>query len=246
LPCSERLIRDSLNFYLRYFDDQSPVILIHPPAAETTWNPRNRYIEGVFPQTIRSTEIDTNALFLWEAARVGDNSRRFLYYYRIIEYSAVSYLDYTARSSLRMALAAPNALDDIAKVTEEVVMAVHRMKLDDYQRYEAMLKEVLRPAKLWREIQDNLSAFTTATTFDGGYVQKALLASNIDEGNFSEREIVAFAGALRSIRNHLSHGRDPGTKMMIAPTSLNFVRLQPWVGVVALAASQVLLHKDIF
>ena len=85
-----------LNFYLKYFDDQSPTILIHPPASETTWNARNRFIDGTFPATIRSQEIDPNALFLWEAARVGDNARRFLYYYRIIEYSAVSYLDYTA------------------------------------------------------------------------------------------------------------------------------------------------------
>ena len=139
-----------LNFYLKYFDDRSPVVLIHPPTTETTWNPRNRYIEDAFPQTIRSQEIDNNALFLWEAARLGDNSRRFLYYYRIIEYSAVSYLDYTARTALRIALAAPNALDDIVRVTENVVAAVQRMKLDEFQRYEAMIKEVLKPAKLWQ------------------------------------------------------------------------------------------------
>lgn len=73
-----------------------------------------------------------------------------------------------------------------------------------------------------------------------------MLTSNCSEGDFTERDVVNFAGALRSIRNHLSHGRDPKTSMMIAPTNQNFVRLQPWVGVAELAASQVLLYKDIF
>jgi len=235
-----------LNFYLSYFDASSPVIALHSPAMTTTTQKPTRYPAEKFPQNVNSKETDSTSLFLWEAARTGDPTQRFLYYYRIIEYSAAVYLDSSARTALRIALALPNALDDLTAVTESVVSAVQRMKMDEYARYETMLKEVVEPKLLWAELNRNMNAFTTEIQFDGGFKVGALLTATRAEADFGIQDVGNFAQRIRDIRNALSHGRDQKTGTTITPTTQNSERLQPWIGPIRLAASQVILYKGVF
>ncbi len=235
-----------LNFYLSYFDASSPVVILHSPTTNATTNKPTRYPAGKFPQNIASKETEATLLFLWEAARTGDAAQRFLYYYRIIEYSAGAYLDSSARTSLRIALALPNALDDLAAVTESVVAAVQRMKMDEYARYETMLKEIVDPKLLWVELSKNLDAFKNETQFDGGFKVAPLINGARGEADCSPQDVGNFAQRIRDIRNALSHGRDQKTGTTITPTTHNFERLQPWIGPIRVAASQVLLYKGAF
>jgi hypothetical protein len=235
-----------LNFYLNYFDGSAPHIRIHPPPVSASYNRPLRYPAGSFPKHTSSTEIDTPLLFLWEATVTGDTAQRFLYYYRIIEYAAAVYLDSTARSALRIALSLPNALDDLAAVTESVVAAVQKMRMDEVSRYDAMVKEIINPPLLWRELNQNLDAFTTDTTFDGGFSIKALFADGRTEANFTTNDVAIFARAIRDIRNALSHGRDQRTGTTITPTKQNAGKLVPWIGPIRMAASQVILYRAVF
>jgi hypothetical protein len=185
-------------------------------------------------------------LVLWEAGETGDPVERFLYYYRIIEYASTVYLDSTARSALRVALALPNALDDLAAVTESVVAAVQKMKMDEVPRYETMMREIIDPKLLWRELSLNLPAFTSETKFDGGYTVSPLLAASDTEASFTTQDVTSFARTIREMRNALSHGRDQKTGTTITPTTHNSERIVPWVGPIRLTASQVILYKGIF
>src|SRR6185437_16113932 len=76
-----------LNFYTSYYDHVSPYVMIHYPRLQEG-SPRLRYIFDKFPETITGRQLDTNLLQLWQAARTGDAARRFLYYYRIIEFAS--------------------------------------------------------------------------------------------------------------------------------------------------------------
>jgi hypothetical protein len=233
-----------LNFHINYFDLSSPVVMIHSPPYAGTFARPTRYPAGAFPGKIIAMETDATILNLWSSARTGDPTQRFLYYYRILEYSASAYLDASARSALRMALALPNALDDLSGLTESVVAAVQRMKMDDFARYETMLREIIDPKLLWRELSLNLSAFTSETEFDGGFRQPALMAAGRTATTFTVQDVATFARAIRDIRNALSHGRDQKSGATITPSTHNSARLQPWVGPVRLAASQVVLYKE--
>ena len=215
------------------------------PTATTTAKP-TRFPAGTFPKNISAKETNSNLLFLWEAARTGEAIHRFLYYYRIIEYAAAVYLNSTARTALRIALALPNALDDLSAVTESVVSAVQKMKLDENARYDAMLKEIVKSDLLWRELEKNKSAFTTDTTFDGGFSTKALFTDDRREASYTEQDVYLFGRTIRDMRNALSHGREQKTGTTIAPTTKNAALLQPWVGPVRLVASQVILYKEVF
>jgi hypothetical protein len=235
-----------LNFHLSYFDARSPVVLIHTPPYPTTTVKPTRYTADKFPERITANETDPTLLYLWREAMFGEPAQRFLYYYRIIEYSAVAYLDSSARAALRVALALPNALDDLSAVTESVVAAVQRMKTDEFGRYEMLLKEVVPPKLLWRELNLNIGTFTTDTKFEGGFVVSALFSEGRTEATFTTQDIVTFAKAIRDIRNALSHGRDQKTGTTIMPTTHNSARLQPWIGPIRVAASQVILYKGVF
>jgi hypothetical protein len=235
-----------LNFHLSYFDSASPIIFVHSLPTNTTTERPTRYPAGEFPKNVSAKDTDPNLLFLWEAARTGESLNRFLYYYRIIEYAAAVYLDSSARTALRIALALPNALDDLAAVTESVMAAVQKMKLDEIARYDAMLKEIVSPRLLWRELAKNKSAFTGETSFDGGFNVKPLFTADRAEASHTEQDVYLFGRVIRDMRNALSHGRDQKTGTTIAPSAKNAILLQPWVGPIRLVASQVLLYKEVF
>src|SRR5262249_12476240 len=157
--------------------------------------------------------------------------------------SAAVYLDSAARSALRMALALPNALDDLTALTESVIAAVQKTKMEEISRYDAMLKDLLDPKLLWRELNTNPSAFTADVQFDGGFKMSALIAAGRTEDNFTGQDVFVFGRAIRDMRNALSHGREQKSGMTISPTITNSHLLQPWIGPVRMAASQVILYK---
>jgi len=234
-----------LNFYMTYYDTISPSIVIHSPKSETqAAQPRTRYMIGRFPERIAAAEVDDTLLHFWNASRLGDPAWRFLQCFRIIEYASFSFLEAGVRASVRRILSAPHALDDMQGVTERVLAAIARSKLDDYLKFEAILKERVEPAVLWREINRNLSAFTTETKFDGGFTVTRLISNGAKEEEFTVNGIGTFTKIIRDIRNGLSHGKELKSSAAITPTARNFERLQPWASLISVAAGEVLLNRD--
>lgn len=239
-------LANHLNFYMSYYDTLSPTILIHTPKTEAQdIKPKTRYIAGRFPERITSNELDDNLLHFWGASLSGDTARRFLYCFRIIEYASTLHLDNNARLAIRRALAAPNVLDDLVGATDNVLAAIQKSKLDDYQKFDAVLRETVDPPLLWREISQNINAFATETRFDGGFSVGPLIAHGGREVDFAAQNFIPLAKALREIRNALAHGKDQKTSAVILPTTRNFDRLRPWASLISVAAGEVLLYRKI-
>lgn len=234
-----------LNFYMIYYDTRSPHIVVHSPPAGVTHKPRTRYILGHFPEHIISRQIDQNLLQLWLASNTGDAARRFLYSYRIIEYASYFHLETEAKTKIRKLLEAPHALDDLASLTEHVIGAVQDTKIHETQKIDAVLRTTLDPKLLWKEMQENIGVFTTSTTFDGGFVQAPITTVGTTDADFGPNEISALGAAIRDIRNALSHGRDQKTIKVITPTARNFERLQPWASLIAVAAGEVIVYRNL-
>lgn len=238
------LIR-SLNFYITYYDNLSPTVLVHAPQVDRkSINPKVRYITGFFPENIKGKQLDDTLINFWIAAQSGDQARKYLYYYRIIEYSSFFYLEASARAAVRKILAAPNAVDDVNSITDKVVGAIGDSKLDEYQRFASLIRDTVDADVLWAEIETNLDAFNAPTTFDGGFVLVPIVGPNCQADDFRPRGLEVFTKAIRDIRNALSHGRDQKTGMVITPTIRNLNLLQPWVYLIAAAAGEVVLYRD--
>ncbi|MGO9472255.1 MAG: hypothetical protein ACLPWS_02330 [Rhodomicrobium sp.] len=233
-----------LNFYMSYFDIGTPRIMLHTTKIEEmAVKPRTRYIDGKFPERVEGRRLDDNLLDFWDASLSGDPARKFIYCYRIIEYASFSYVDARTRSLVRRILASPTFSHRVDETAEKIVSAISSNRLDEVPRINTFLEEAVDPELIWNEINQNLGAFSSETCFDGGFKVPPLLHGNDKRGAFFTAWPTAVHGALRNIRNALSHGRDQKTASVITPTTANFNRLRPWLAITSIAAGQVVVYQ---
>ncbi|MCG9916799.1 MAG: hypothetical protein MH112_10645 [Phenylobacterium sp.] len=239
-------IINHLNFYLSYFDDMCPTVVIHEPAFESGGNlRRTRYISGEFPRTISGSELNSQLLGFWSSTSKEETPvMRFILYYRIIEYASHHYLDEAVRRSITRILSSPNVRDKLPSVVEEITDIISVKKNDDIPKFKGIVNKCVDKSLVWREIQANRAFFLKETKFDGGFSVKALISDAETEAAFCQKGLDHFCDLLRKIRNALSHGRDQETGGVISPTTKNFDLLRPWVHLIGTAAGEVVLYKD--
>ena len=238
-----RLVRH-LSFFLTYYDRESPSILIHTPPDKEV-NKQQRYLIDTFPNRIDTHEIADDLLQLWVGSHEGDTARRFIYSYRIIEYASHAYIDIEARRKVHRLLTEPHARSDLGALTEEIVSATLMKGMDDIQKMNNLLRKIVSMENLWREIELHRSTFTSDAVFDGGFALKKLIDASATYETFSADGIFRFMSNARSIRNHLSHGRDRATQATITPTVANFRLLEPWTAAISVLAGEVLTLSDL-
>jgi hypothetical protein len=236
----------NLNFYLTYYDDMSPTVLIHPPTIPTNASSRRtRYIHGAFPEIVNAQGLNDHLLGFWQAADTGNPTMRFILYYRIIEYAAHHYVDDDIKRDLRKLLLSPHLTSDVPAAIEKITDIMSAKKLEDIPKFRAIVEKCVDPKLIWREAQANKAFFSKETKFNGGFVIKALLSDDEKEAAFGSRGLDHFCTLLRKIRNALSHGRDQETGGVITATPQNFNLLRPWVHLIGTAAGEVVLFKDL-
>lgn len=235
-----------LNFYMTYYDNVSPLIIIHTPESESAASrPAVRFPFDEFPKTISARNLDTNLIHFWAAAREGDPVRRFIYCFQILEYAASYFIEENVRRAIRRSVAAPNAADNIDKVTQQVIEALAENRIGEPQKFEALLKATVDPGMIWKEIESHLAFFTSPTTFEGGFVVEPIAKLGWTAADFAVAWCPKFPSTLRNIRNALSHGRDQRMGAVITPTAANLARLQSWVPLIAVAAREVMVYREV-
>lgn len=239
-------IINNLNFFLSYYDDRSPTVLIHQPAPDQTETiRRNRYVRGSFPTKIVSDGLDDKLMSFWSFASSGNPMMRFILYFRIIEYAAFHHMEHATKLEIERLLRSPSLHDDRAEALERITAAFNATKLDETQKFKAVVRKCVAPNLLWRDVKANQSFFSKDTKFDGGFTVKAFVGAQDNEASFCGRGLDGFCDAVRKIRNAVSHGKDQETAGVITPTAANFRLFNPWVHLISAAAGEVVLYKDI-
>jgi hypothetical protein len=236
-----------LNFFMNYYDTQTPTINIHLPSVDSVVHASIRFPHDIFPATIVSKPIADTLLQFWVGSLQGDPARRFLNNYLIIEYAAAFFLEGERRQAIMKCLSAPNAVDNISNVTRAVIGELNDSRLKhDADKVDALLREVLTPLQVWRELRNNEASFTTPMKFEGGVSIEPLLKTNDTAEEFAKSKgIQRFSTALRTIRNGLSHGRGEKQTDVIGPTTRNLQLLQAWIGPISLAARDAIVFNDV-
>ncbi|HEY7811195.1 MAG TPA: hypothetical protein VIA98_12550 [Allosphingosinicella sp.] len=235
-----------INFYLRYYDSESPVIVVHPRKSQVEINPKTRYFEGFdgFPEHIISRGLDPNLLVLWGASFGATRSANFLNFYRIIEYVSFYHMHSEAFREIRDLIKKPHALADLERSTRDILLVLRTIK---YQREQeainTVIKDVVTPGLLWKEISQNRAFFEKATIFEGDLTIDALINEKATLEGFGKQGVERFATSVTKIRNALAHGKDISSHKTILPTSYNFDLLQPWLHLLAVAAGEVVLYE---
>lgn len=231
-----------LNFHMKYFDGQTPTVVVHPAANEPVATKRTRYIRGEFPQHIDSAPLNENMLSFWAFAEVGNPMLRFLLYYRILEYASYHFINDEVREQLKRIVLSPDLRSNADRSIGEMMAAMGTIKLSDAQRLRALVRKEVDPGLIWRDLTANSDFFTKDTNFDGGFTVRAPFGKTDKEENFGLSGLERVADRFRDIRNALSHGKDQETSGVIRPTPQNVNLFRPWVHLIATAAGEVVLY----
>lgn len=231
---------ECLNFFLSYYDHQSPRVLvhdIHEPVAN-----KCRYKDGGFPNKISGRAFDGNLMSFWEATRQANTMLRFIFYYRIIEYASSHYVDAAIRAKLAKVVANPTIGERVDQAIEDIIAAFDGSKVDEVPRFNALITATVNPDIVWREIETNKDIFAKKLVFDGGFTLNPLVSKDETAKTFHASGLVKFADSIRRIRNVLVHGRDQSTATAITPTPRNMKFLAAWENAIAAAAGEVVLY----
>jgi len=235
-----------LNFYMLYYDRESPLIVVHAPADERRKpSPQTRFPFSSFPDTIKSNEIDRNLLEFWRASREGDPARRFIYNFQILEYCSFYMIEDEISRSILTLLSSPDAMSRAHDVAAQLFEAFGASKLQDAQKMDLLVKKTVNPEVVWRAIDQNRNALCRQTNFDGGFSAPPLISEKTSFDDFKTHWPNSFVSKLRSIRNALSHGREQRMTSVITPTARNMRALQPWVPVIAATAAEAMVYRNV-
>jgi hypothetical protein len=234
-----------INFYLRYYDAESPVVVIHPQKPGVKVKPRTRYFDAIgFPPKIDSPPLDQNLLVLWGASFGTTRSANFLNFYRTIEYVALEFSQEKARSEIRDIIKQPHVRSDLDKASREVLQAMRTLtRQREQDRIKAFITETISPNLIWREVSQNEDFFRAPTVFEGGLAIEPLIGPKDTEETFLKPGVERFATSITELRNAMAHGKDTVSLKTMLPTAYNFDLLEPWINLVAVAAGQVVLFE---
>ncbi|MXZ45857.1 MAG: hypothetical protein F4Z08_02490 [Chloroflexi bacterium] len=236
----------NLNFHMRYFDRETPRIVIHEePSRPHSPEPVERYPSGEFPQIISATDIDQHLLSLWESASSGDTFLRFIHYYQILEYAAFYYIRDDVMQTIQRVLVAPDTPSRPQAAARQILEAMVAERTQDEAKIREVIARFVDPKELWRELDASREAFANEVTLDGGFVLPAVLGSPSDPEHFENTWQQSFPQALQRIRNGLVHARESRQSTMIAPTRGNHDRLFPWLGPLSFTAACVILYSNL-
>jgi len=236
-----------LNFYMTYYDIHSPVINIHPPKPDHDdgRKQRERYVIGSFPEKISGTNLNSNLMHYWAASRIGDAFRRFLYCYQVLEFASFYFVDDQIKRAVKKALITPHVMGEMDSIVIKIIDHVQDAKMWDGNKMDALLKELVDPELIWREVEKNREYFCKAIEFDGGYSLKPLIVDKTSRETFSHDWHTKFNHTIRSLRNALSHGKEQKITTVITPTVQNFSRMQPWTDIMSVAAGEVVAYYNV-
>ncbi|MDH2383610.1 hypothetical protein [Bradyrhizobium sp. CER78] len=232
-----------LNFYMTYYDTFSPKIDLHPPKQASEYSTRERYVATKFPTDVRAQELNSNLLHFWTASRGGDVFRRFLYCYQIIEFSSFYFIEDGVKRAVRKALLTPHFKDEMDALVIKIIDHVQESKVWEGAKMDTLLGE-LNCRLVWTEVEKNKDYFAKSLMFDGGFVLPALIHEKTTFETFEHDWNKKFNQVTRSIRNALSHGKEPSKGAVIAPTPENLTQLQPWAWLMSIVAGEVIVYQD--
>jgi hypothetical protein len=238
------LIRN-LNFYLLLYDYSSPTVLIHAEPDTLSINPRSRYLWDMFPAKVNDRGLDSNLMSYWAAAHdAATASDKFLQFFRIIEYVAYHHVEHETRRQIKRVLSSPHLTSQLDDSTNEVISLIREFRVQqEGERISAVVKTVVKPELIWREVCINPGYFTAPVSFEGG-LQIEKLANNATDINDVPAQLLNnLARSMTKIRNALAHGKDKITGDSILPTRNNMAKLGPWVHLISAVAAEVLIYE---
>lgn len=232
----------TVNFYMTYYDRETPRILIHEQGPNESGSTRPRYAQGTFPNEIVAGDIDPAVASFWLGAfETRDPAMKYLLHYRLIEFLALSYVKAEQRKDLINILRRPHLISSTEGAAAEIA-GLFSTQQRDTDRIKSFVEETVDADRVWAVLEMNRKEFSMNTDFDGGYSVKAVLNDSTTLDSWRKSGPISLVDRLRAVRNCLAHGQDEGTKGVIHSTQRNKIGLMPWVNLIETFAAEAMLY----
>jgi hypothetical protein len=223
----------TVNFYNRYYDRNSPSILIFSEN-----NPDEDFVEychneaNGFPKHINSVNVEPVILDLFQIASETKNVRlKYIFYYQVLEYCSYYYLNEGLQRKLNNLVKNPDIINNsnhYSKVLVEEFKNYFKAN-DDKQKMEKLVCDHVSYHELANEIIMNHDYFSKDIVFDGGFKISALINNENEAKNPHKDILKSIIDRIDKIRNVLVHIRESRENKVILPTKRNNHLLVPYL-----------------
>jgi hypothetical protein len=240
----------NLNFYLTYFDRESPTIQIFPiEKIELKFKKPCYTLFDDFPKEINSSSIDLTLLDILDVAnKTSDIRLEFIFYFQILEYCSYYYLEQQDDLKLRQILKKPdinyNADDYIKEIIEVLSERFNVNKNSDKTRLEKTIKNFCQINDIELELKENEASFKEDILFDGGLKIKSLFKDVSALESNSNGIINEVINNITKIRNVIVHLRESRENTVILPTDKNNIYLLPYLFLLRRIAEKVAIQFE--
>jgi hypothetical protein len=232
-----------LNFYIRYCDPTAPIVIFHEPE-EVPIPTTTTALFDTFPTVLSGRQLDPFLLKLWESTVGADPFRKYLHYYQILEYASFYFLKDDAVLKIKKILAAPDLPCRSAEAARAILEMSAETQMSDEQKLVQVVQRFAEPANVWKAISANLTFFSTAIEFEGGFTLEPLVRTGWKLDDFKAAWIPSYPDKLRLIRNAMVHAREKRMARVILPTAKNYQRLRMWIQPLQTTAMEVMMYWD--
>lgn len=222
-----------LNFYMRYFDRKTPVILIFNTDKEKEKFVLPCHTETKeYPETINARKVEPVILDLLQVASETNNIRlKYIFYYQILEYCSYYHLNEELKRRLNNIVKNPDVLNNSGHYSRQIIEEFKNYfkTNDDKQKLEKLILDYCEYDDIKLEIKCNSQYFSQEIVFDGGFKLPALI-KNADEAENPSKDILKnIVDKIDKIRNVLVHIRESRENKVILPTKNNNHQLIPYL-----------------
>lgn len=238
----------TLNFYLSFYDRESPTIQIfNDEKTENLFKTPCYTLIDDFPTIINSNLIDSTLLDILSVARKTSDIRlEFIFYYQILEYCSYYFIEQEDEFNLRKILKQPdinyNADSYIKEILEVLSERFNIHKTNDKVRLDKTIKNYCRIQDIQLELEENEPLFSKDIVFDGGLKIKALFKEKSAIQSNGQGILNEAVNNITKIRNVIVHLRESRENTVILPTERNNIYLQPYLYLARRIAEKIALQ----
>lgn len=239
------LLARHLNFYMAYFDPDTPQISVFRPEDLVDADKIMREELSVnFPSTINARELDTFMLDLWTGAQRSGSRLAFLYFYQMLEYAGFYYIEEQVRLKIARVLRRPDIHASLDVCQALIMDAMIEYRQTDEKKIQSVIQLAVDPNEIWPIIERNIRYFSSEQRFDGGYIIDPFVKEGWHAPDFASAWFPRLPYSLQKTRNALVHAREMRLGQTLLPTRSNLIRLRPWVEIIAAISARVALYQN--
>lgn len=237
----------SLNFYMAYFDRNTPKILIHAKNFEEEKHNKACLYElfDSFPGLISAVNIDSTLLDTFMVANQTENIRlKFIFYFQILEYASYYYLDGRIQNKILQTFKNPAIFDKPEDFSKSLIEELkdHFSQKDDSIKLEKTITENVNIEDIKNEISANKDFFCQDLEFEGGLKINKILKDANSVDNLKDDDLILIKKNIEKIRNVLVHLRESRENKVILPSQANNNKLLPYLFVLRRIAEKVAIN----